>query len=327
MPIYFFWGEDDFALGQKITKIKELILDPNWISFNYHKMAGWESEAIISALHEAITPPFGVGGKLVWLENTTIAQQCSETLLAQLQETLPAIGEQTHLLFTSPKKPDGRLKSTKLLQKYGDIREFSPIPPWKTEEISHRVGVVAQEMGVKLTPSAVELLAESVGNNSRRLHNELEKLRLFGAKNSLPLPSETIATLVNANTQNSLQLATAIREGNTSQALTLVTELLARNEPPLRIVATLVGQFRTWTMVRLHIEAGERDDKAIATAAEVNNPKRVYFLRKEVQSLSSKMLLASFPLLLELEMSLKQGANQTETLQTKVIELCSLFAC
>jgi DNA polymerase-3 subunit delta len=157
------------------------------------------------------------------------------------------------------------------------------------------------------------------------LWNELEKLGIYGQQQSQPLDANAIATLVNANTQNSLQLAAAIRQGNTAQALSLVADLLARNEPALRLVATLVGQFRTWTAVKLKLEAGERDEQAIAVAAEIANPKRIYFIRKEVQSFSSRQFLATLPILLDLEFALKRGAEPMTILQTAIVRLCRLF--
>ena len=322
MPIYLFWGEDDFAITQAVKGLRKNVLDPNWSQFNYHKIPGEQADGILEALNQAMTPPFGMGGRLVWLVDATICQHCSEELLTQLTRILPAIPDNSHLLIATRNKPDKRLKSTKLLQKYAEIREFSLIPPWKTEEIAQRVRQLSQQLGVKLTPPATQLLAESVGNNTRQLWVELEKLRLYGEKQLTPLDREAVLALVNVNTQNSLQLAQAIRQGNSVKALGLVADLVARNEPALRIVATLVGQFRTWGVVKLKLEAGETDEKGIAAAAEIANPKRVYFLRKEVQSLSSGQLLATLPLLLELEFNLKRGADPISTLQVAVVRLC-----
>jgi DNA polymerase-3 subunit delta len=83
------------------------------------------------------------------------------------------------------------------------------------------------------------------------------------------------------------------------------------------------------------VETGQRDDRAIkrsenairliAQAAEVGNFKRVYFLQQEVKPLSVQQLVSTLPILLELEVSLKQGSEQMTTLQTKVIELCQIF--
>ncbi|HAC62067.1 MAG TPA: DNA polymerase III subunit delta [Cyanothece sp. UBA12306] len=325
MPIYLFWGEDDFAIAQAVQKQRDTIVDSNWIQFNYDKIPGDQPDAIVEALNQAMTPVFGMGGRLVWVVESTICQQCSQENLSQLQRILPGIPDNSHLLLTSSKKPDRRLKSTKLLEKHGKVQEFSPISPWKTDELINHVQRIAGEVGVKLTPDATELMAESVGNNTRQLWNELEKLRLYNINQNTALDVDIIGNLVNANNQNSLQLTQAIRQGNSERALQLITDLINRNEPALKIVATLVGQFRTWTIIKLKIESGEKNDQEIAKAADIANPKRLYFLRKELQSFSGQQLLAALPILLELEFNLKRGSNSLATLQSKIIELCQLF--
>jgi DNA polymerase-3 subunit delta len=322
MPIYFFWGEDDFALSQAVKELEKSVLDPNWLQFNYDRIDGQEATAVIDALNQAMTPVFGMGGRLIWLADTSLAQGCPEEFLAELERTLPQIPEFAHLLLTSSKKPDARLKSTKLLNQYAEVREFSPIPPWNKEAILARVKQVVTTKGVKFTSKAMELLAESVGNDARRLDNELDKLSLYSSNQTID--HDVVAQLVRCDTHNSLQLATAMCQGNLSEALTLISELISQNEPALRILATLVGQFRTWTIIKLMMEKGEKDEKAIASAADLNNPKRIYFLKQEISHLSSEKLLATLPILLELEASLKLGGEPISTLQTKIIEICQI---
>ena len=325
MPIYLYWGEDDFALTQAVNELRQSVLDPSWASFNYDKISPDQPDALIQGLNQAMTPPFGDCQRLVWLVDTTVCQHCSENLLAELERTLPSIPEESVLLLTNRNRPDGRLKSTKLLQKHSVIKEFSLIPPWKTEELVQQVQSRSHQVGVKLTATAAELLAQSVGNDTRQLFNELEKLRLYAGDAAKPLDEKTVASLVISNTQNSLQLAAAILQGDGGKALGLVADLINKNEPALKIVATLVGQFRTWLWVKLMVSAGEGDHKAIATAAEVGNPKRIYFLTREVQSLSLSQLTSTLRLLLELEFNLKRGGEPLITLQTKVIELCQIY--
>ncbi|MEB3356815.1 MAG: DNA polymerase III subunit delta [Synechococcales bacterium] len=324
MPVYVYWGEDDYTLNRAIAELRDRTLDPDWVSFNYTKVAPEQPNATVEALNQAMTPPFGTGKRLVWLADAILLQRCSEADLAELDRTLPHIPETSILLLTSLQKPDGRLKSTKLLQKHAEIREFTTIPPWKTDLLARQVKQAAQEVGVSLSPGGVEMLVEAVGADTRQLYSELEKLRLYGGEGQ-PISEEAIATLVNTYTQNSLKLAAAIRQGHTSQALSLVTDLFDRNEPALRIVSTLVGQFRLWLWIKLLVEAGERDDRAIARAAEIGNPKRVYFLKQEVKGLSLRSLQSSMALLLDLEAALKQGADQKMQMQTSVIQLCQLF--
>ena len=325
MPIYFYWGEDEFSLQQAVTSLRDRILDPNWIAFNYTLISPDQPDAITQGLNQAMTPPFGAGSRLVWLVDTTICQHCSEELFTELTRTLPVIPDTSVLLLTSRSKLDKRLKSTNLLQKYAEIREFSLISPWKTELLQQQVEQIAQAVGVKLTSSSIDHIAESVGNDTRLLYSELEKLRLYAGNNHQPLNVDVVGELVRNYTQNTLQLAAAIRCGDVGKALGLVNELINRNEPGLRIVATLISQFRTWLWVKLLTAEGERSNQTIAQAAEISNPNRIYHLQQEVKHLSVEQLASTLPLLLELEVSLKQGSEQMSTLQTKVIELCQNF--
>jgi len=338
MALHLYWGDDDFALNKAVTALKTKSLNADWASFNFERLNAEQPEAAQAALTQAMTPPFGMGKRFIWLVEPPFLQQASEAVTQELERTLPQLLDSSVLVITSPKKPNGRLKSTKLLQKHAEVKEFSAVPPWKTDQITDRVRQAAKEVGVRLTRASGEFLVEAVGNNTRQLYNELEKLRLFGSgvqgggsavDNGIPtepkpLDLETVASLVTTSTQSSLQLASAIRMGDTGKALELVADLLGRNEPALRIVATLVGQFRTWLWVRVMTEAGERDEKAIAAAAGVGNPKRIYFLRQEINGLSQAQLLQAMPILLSLESEIKIGREAEATLQTKIIELCQI---
>ena len=324
MPIHIYWGEDDFAMEKAIAFLRDEILDANWTSFNYTTFPPDYKNAAIEALNQAMTPAFGAGGRLVWLMNANITTLSDENVLSELQRTLSVIPDNSYLLITSPNKPDERLKSTKLLKKFAQFREFGLISPWKTDLLLKSVNDTAKYLGIKLTPKCAEFLVEAVGNDTRLLYNELGKLQLYIKDSNQPLDVDTAAQLVRNSTQNSLQLAGAIRMGDTNKALSLVADLIDAYEPSLRIVATLIGQFRTWLWVRIMMETGEGSSQAIAQAAEVRNHYRIKYLKQEVQFLSVQQLISCLPILLELEVNLKLGAAQTLTLQTKVIELCQM---
>ncbi|MEM6501219.1 MAG: DNA polymerase III subunit delta [Cyanobacteria bacterium P01_C01_bin.89] len=325
MAIYFFWGADDFAMGRAIATLQSQTLDDAWASFNFDKITAAADDPVGQALAQAMTPPFGSGRRLVWLVDTTLGQRCAQGTLETLDQTLPKIPDSTVLLLTAKNKLDGRLKSTKLLQKHAKIREFSPVPFWKTDALVKTAQDAAGELGIKLAPDAAEALALAVGNQTRQLYNELEKLKLFTAASpNAPIPAATVNALVATSTQTSIALADSIRQGKTAEALGIVGDLIARNEAPIPIVATVVGKFRTWLWIKALLVQGERDDRAIARAADVSNPKRIFYFKREVQPLSLPTLEAAVGVLLDLEFILKRGGHPLETLQTKVIELCDL---
>jgi DNA polymerase III subunit delta len=325
MPIYWYWGEDEFRLKLAVKTLEEKVLDPNWKTFNFDRVEGTAAnvqENLVQGLNQAVTPPFGMGDRLVWIDQLPFSSQGSTPFFSELERTLPAVPPSSHLLFTYLGKPDGRSKIVKLLQQQAQSQEFALTPPWKTEDLQKVVRQSAQQFGLKLSNGAIEQLTEAVGNDTRQLFCELEKLKLYLGRTSRSIELEDIVLLVSATQQNSLELAAVIRQGRTDQALSLVERLLQRNEPALRICATLVKQFRTWLWVKILQEAGERDERVIAQAAEVGNPKRIYFLSQEIKNISAKQLQQSLFLLLDLEMGLKQGQNSVEFLQVKVIELC-----
>jgi DNA polymerase III subunit delta len=331
MPIYLFWGEDEFRLSQAVQILEHRVLDPSWKSFNYDKVEGGTSgsiEPLVQGLNQAMTPPFGLGDRLVWLVNPPLGGQESSVFCSELERTLPALPATSHLLLTYDGKPDGRSKLTKLLQQQATVQEFSLAPPWKIDEIRKTVQQVAKQLKVNLTDAAVDLLTDAVGNDTRQLSSELKKLKLYvsqGQENSAAVvgPAE-VAALVSTTQQSSLELANAIRQGLTDKALSLVDNLLRHNEPALRISATLIKQFRTWLWVKVMQQSGERDERAIAKAADIANPKRIYFLSQDVKALSQGQLQQTLSILLDLEVALKQGQEAKSTLQTKTIELCQV---
>jgi DNA polymerase III subunit delta len=325
MPILLFWGDDEFELQQAAIELQKNTVDAAWASFNFDKIAGEQPAGTITALNQAMTPPFGSGQRFIWLVNTHVVSNCSEGILTELERTLPNLPETTVLLLTSPSKPDGRLKASKFIQKQATIREFASIPPWKTAEIGQQVRQFAHQLGVKLTKEAIELLAESIGNNTRQLYSELTKLSLLAFDRPEALTAADVSSLVMATTQNSLQLATALRQGDLGSSLSLIHALIQRHEPALKIVATLVGQFRTWLWVKVLTEDGSTDEE-IAKEAEIGNPKRLYFLRQDLQKVSVPQLQQVLPELLRLELALKQGQEPEMALQTMAITICQVIA-
>ncbi|MCF2969800.1 DNA polymerase III subunit delta [Synechococcus sp. Nb3U1] len=322
MPVYFYWGEDHYRLLQAVQQLREQVLDPDWAAFNYDRLP---PESTIAGLNQAMTPPLGAAARLVWLEDTHLTQHCPEDLWEEVERILAQLPPTTHLLLTTTSKPDGRLKSTKILKKTAIVREFQQLAAWDEEGILKQVHAEAAQRQLKLSPVAAQKLAEAVGNESRRLVMELEKLALFTAGQTDAITPEQIEALVPASAYNSFQLAASLRKGDLDQALVILTHLLDQNEPALKVLAVLVGQFRTWLWVRLLLDQGERDPKAIAQKAEIGNPNRVYFLQKEVGSLKTATLLKAMQQLLHLEYGLKQGQPERGAFQAALIQIVAIL--
>jgi DNA polymerase-3 subunit delta len=133
-----------------------------------------------------------------------------------------------------------------------------------------------------------------------------------------------VRSLVPSTTQNSLQLAVALRENNSKRAVYLLFDLLAIETFPLAICATLIAQFRTWLWVKAAIVGGVKQDAEIARICQIANPKRVYFLKKEVAAASLTSLSSAVSLLLDLEGSLKLG-RKGDSMLPAILAIAQLF--
>jgi DNA polymerase-3 subunit delta len=312
MPIHLLWGDDEAARTRAVDNLISQHTDPAWQSINLARLDGNDASQAAQALEEARTPPFGGGDRMVVLQRSPFCNQCPAELAEQLEATLTLIPDNCHLLLVSSGKPDARLRTTKALQKLvkaGEAREQSFQLPavWDGAGQVELVQRTARELGLTLEPSAAEDLSDAIGSDSARLASELEKLALYVGDGSIT--AAAVAALVGSHATNALQVGDALLAGKPAEAVALVDALLEANEPALRIVATLCGQIRGWLWVSLLDQQGENDVNAIAKAAGIGNPKRIYVMRKQIRGRPPARFLALLRQLLEVEAALKRGSD------------------
>ena len=316
MPIHLYWGDDEAARTRAVEALIAERTDPAWQSINLSRLDGSDAVQAGQALEEARTPPFGGGDRVVLLQRSPFCSQCPAELAQQLEANLELIPVNCHLLLVSPGKPDARLRTTKALQKLvkaGDATEKSFTLPaiWDGAGQVELVQRTALDLGLKLEPAAAEALSDAIGSDSARLASELEKLSLYVGRGQ-PITAAAVAALVGSQATNALQVGDALLAGRPAEAIALVEALLAANEPALRIVATLSGQIRGWLWVSLLERQGEQDVNAIAKAAGIGNPKRIYVMRKQIRGREPKRFLHLLSQLLEVESALKRGSDPSD---------------
>lgn len=320
--MHFYWGDDTTALEQAVAALVQKVLDPAWESFNLQRLDGQQGDTATLALTTVRMAPFGSGGRLVHVANSPFCERCPPELLTVLTATLPQIPPDCHLLLTSTHKPDGRLKSTKLLQKEATVKRF-PLPAvWDSRGQRQMVQRAAKAAGVTMEPAAEAALAEAVGSDNGRLMGELEKLDLYSDGKRVTIAA--VEALVGTTSHTSLQVGEALLHNNVPTALHLLDELLRANEPALRIQASLVSQVRGWLWVALMTAAGEKDAQTIANAAGFGNPKRVYVLQRQVRGCPPSWLQELLAVLLDLEWALKQGTPPRQAFREHLLPLAQV---
>jgi DNA polymerase III subunit delta len=309
-------GDDQFAIRQKLEQYKAE-LDPQWLEFCYHRFSASALEQAISA---ARTPSLSGGKRLVVVEDCNL-KQWGDAQLESLQQ-LAQVPDSTTLVFMAT-NVDKRLKIYKHLVKYGQYFELSLIPPWRTDLIEEGIATQAKHMKLRLPKDVIEYLAEEIGNDMTRAASELCKLAIY--TNGQPVRLAEVQSLIPCQTQNNLQLAEAVRNGESEAVVHLIDELLARSEPVMVMVATLLTQFRTWLWVKSAISSGIKNNTEIAQICNVGNPNRLYYLRQEVTTLPLKSLIQAVTMLVDLEMAIKQGYVNANSILPFLLVITRLF--
>ena len=330
MPIQIIWGNDLDACNKFIQKIIDEKVSKTWREINISHLNGEDEKQIQQSFDEILTPPFGDGSRVIILKNNPIFTNKDEEVRIRFEKTYQNIPSNNYFILQNIKRPDTRLKSTKFIKKL--VKEnlafetsFSLPDIWDYEGQKRYIEAAATSMNIKLENGAVELIINSVGNDSYNLMSELAKAKIYlSASNNnkeLTLKCDDIKKIFNDHQSNIFKIIDNLLKNNISEGLIEIHYLLKKGEPALRLNAGLISQIRMHTIVKLLHKSGEQDLAKICKIANISNPKRIFFIRKKVHKISSDFLIKLMSNLLDIESSLKKGNNPINVFTENLINL------
>lgn len=169
--VYLFYGPDDFLLEKVLKQIRETFLPETARDFNHHIFDGDGSINPGDILDAARSLPFLSSNRLVIVRRTDCISAANlEAFLPYLEKPV----DSTCLIFVAL-KPDFRLKFFNLSKRLGYAVNFKEL---NDRQVLPWIKAAARELGLNIKMEACRHLSEIVGNCSRTLHTELEKLYL-----------------------------------------------------------------------------------------------------------------------------------------------------
>jgi DNA polymerase-3 subunit delta len=111
---------------------------------------------------------------------------------------------------------------------------------------------------VSINEEAAALLANYIGNQLRLLANELDKIATYVGDGGTITVDDV--RLLSAQVQEAriFDLTDALAQRNQKQALTILHDLLADGEPPIRLISTIITQVRALLLVKELSQKGMR---------------------------------------------------------------------
>jgi DNA polymerase-3 subunit delta len=139
-------------------------------------------------------------------------------------------------------KPDRRRTAWKVLLAKAEVVKAEPP---RGAALRGLLASESRKRGVSLSAEGSEELLARVGQDTRRLVGELDKLAAFVADGAGPVGADTVAAVLGrGRAQPLFKLADAVSARDAVTALELMEDLLEEGEEPLRILATLYRSLR-----------------------------------------------------------------------------------
>lgn len=240
-PVYLLMGEEGYYIDQLANLVTTRALSDTEKEFNLRVLYGRETDgATVTNLCRQY-PLMSTRTVVVVKEAQAMRQ--ADLLSAYLEHPL----ETTLLLLChSGKSMDKRSALYKKIQSVKNSVVFESIPP-RDYEIGQWIQDYFAAQGYRIEPKAVQMLADHLGTDLRKIEQEGKKLF-----NRLPENTRTIdAAAVEQNIGiskdfNNFELTRALSEGNISRAM-LIADHFAANpkENPLTVtISTLFNHFQ-----------------------------------------------------------------------------------
>jgi DNA polymerase-3 subunit delta len=257
--IHLFHGEDEFSLREELAALKsQLDVDGMLVS----NTAPLDGRTIKPAelLGVCATVPFlgdhrlvVVEGLLGLFESRRFSGKRREGRGSResiepwkaVPAALAEMPESTILVFV-----DGELSASnpllRLLAPVAEVRHFEPprqraVPDWIRDR--------AAKLELSISPPAVSLLAELVGNDLRGLSQELEKLATYAGDRQIE-EDDVKALVSGAREASVLAMVDAVVEGRGVQAVRLLEQLRAEGASSTMALNMITRQYRNLILAK-----------------------------------------------------------------------------
>jgi DNA polymerase III subunit delta len=218
--ILIWTGDNEFGMAEKLAELKQE-LQQEWFYFNFQSFS-WSDPTfdLRKALGSAQMIPFVDSKRLIVIENCALSSYSQPTASqAKLLESFK--DPQPNILILIARGMDRRLKHCKALLAQGRHEEFKLPSDWNFNAILAEVERQAKQMNLSLSDEIIRYLAEAIGDNYRRIHTELAKIKLLD-----PLTLEAVQASVDCQTQTGWQLAEAVRQGDGDRLVEILGRVL-----------------------------------------------------------------------------------------------------
>ena len=305
----------------KSQVLKQIGYDSADLNFAYFDM----KEVVYKDVElELVSLPFFADEKIVILDHfvdvTTAKKRfLTDDELKSFEEYLDNPSSTTKLLIFAEGKLDSKRRLVKLLKR--DAKVFDAVEA-KEQELRQYFQKWSQKQDLQFTNHSFENLLIKSGFQFSEIQKNLLFLQSY--KEDSVIEEEDIVNAIPKTLQDNIfDLTQFILTKKMDQARDLVRDLTLQGEDEIKLIAVMLGQFRTFTQVKILSESGQTESQIASSLGSFlgrnPNPYQIKFALRDSRGLSLNFLKQAISYLIETDYQIKTGLYEKGFLFEKAL--------
>lgn len=249
-PVYYFYGTEDYLIGEALSAIKSSALVPGFEAMNYSAFDRVSLDAE-QAVSMAGTFPAFSGKRLIVVRGAGSLKPFEQELFsAYLKDPAPF----TCLVFISDSyktKMDIGATLAGLIREKGEVRQFKHLD---RDALMDWVKRQARSLGKAISPNAANKLMELAGPGLRGVKAELEKIALFTGDKAMIDETDVEEAGLDIREETIYSLTDAIGNRDVKKALAIYLKL--SGEPPVKVLVAMAYEIRALIKLKSVLKKG-----------------------------------------------------------------------
>ncbi len=314
LPLYLFFGEEEFLIREALELLIETVVDPGARDFNFNTLYCRDTPAH-DIVNLAQTLPFMAEKRLV------IAREVDAWKAGDLEELLPYLKDpspSTCLALVSNQARYDKKAVVSAVEANGGVVRFFPL---LDREIIGWINGWAKGRGIVLQTEAAHYLWQTIGNELQALGNELQKVEIY-AKGKKTITLDDMKTVVgDFREYTSFDLAAALGQKNRDRAFLILSRLLQEGEQPVGLLGAVAWNFRRLLQAKSLEASGLGSDEVMKKLRIVFHQAGLF--KEQMRRYRQDELRGALSVLLSTDRALKSGGlNGKLVLERMILKLC-----
>jgi DNA polymerase III subunit delta len=296
--VYTYVCKNAFLLKHAVDdKIKSLSVDP----FNIMRYDLSESN-LDDVLEDLLTISFFSEQKVIIIDHFSEIISMEQSMIDDMIKYLTNPNPDVILIIMLDEMLSGQHDIHKAIQNYTYIEKVKDLDK---DAYTQFVFDKFKNKGYTITSDAITELLVRINDDFNLLEREAEKLMLYHIDTkSISLQDVLILTSKNLE-ENIYDLTNALVQKNHAKLIDIYTDLMMRNEDPIRIMNNIANRLRELIHTKLLLDQGLSQTQ-IAEHFNIKSG-RAYYLVKDAQSNTLKILEKHLEQLSKLDYEIKSG--------------------